>query len=145
MSSWMLFIVMFISGIMVAVQPSINARLAQRIGLLEAACVSFAVGTLVLLLASGVTGRANWRGAGAALWWEWTGGVLGAFFVAATILAIPRIGTAATMAAVIAAQLLTGLVMDHYGLFGFRGAPIDSWRVVGIIFLLVGAGLVFRR
>lgn len=145
MSSWMLFIVMFVSGIMVAVQPSINARLAQRIGLLEAACVSFAVGTLVLLLASGVTGRANWRGAGEVLWWEWTGGVLGAFFVAATILAIPRIGTAATMAAVIAAQLLTGLVMDHYGLFGFRGAPLDVWRVVGIICLLVGAVLVFRR
>lgn len=145
MSSWVLFVVMFVSGIMVAVQPSINARLAQRIGLLEAACVSFAVGTLVLFLASAVTGRANWRGAGGVLWWEWTGGVLGAFFVAATILAIPRIGTAATMAAVIAAQLLTGLIMDHYGLFGFRGAPIDAWRVVGIVCLLVGAALVFRR
>lgn len=145
MSNLLLFVLMFVSGIMVAVQPSINARLAQKIGLLEGACVSFAVGTGALLLASMMVGRANWRGAGGALWWEWTGGFLGAFFVAATILAVPRIGTAATMAAVIAAQLLTGLVMDHFGLFGYRGAPIDFWRVVGVFCLLLGATLVFRR
>lgn len=145
MSNLMLFVLMFVSGIMVAAQPSINARLAQRIGLLESAAVSFAVGTLALLLASLVVGRGNWRGAGGVLWWEWTGGFLGAFFVAATIFAIPRIGTAATMAAVIAAQLLTGLVMDHYGVFGFRGAPVDAWRVIGIVCLLLGAVLVFRR
>ncbi len=145
MSNLMLFVLMFFSGIMVAAQPSINARLAQRIGLLEAASVSFAVGTVALLLASLVVGRGNWKGAGGVIWWEWTGGFLGAFFVAAAIFAIPRIGTAATMAAVIAAQLLTGLVMDHYGMFGFRGAPIDAWRVIGIICLLLGAVLVFRR
>ncbi len=145
MSNLGLFVLMFVGGIMVAVQPSINARLAQRIGLLEGACVSFAVGTLALLLASLVVGRANWRGAGEALWWEWTGGFLGAFFVAATILAVPRIGTAATMAAVIAAQLLTGLVMDHYGLFGYRGAPIDLGRMLGVVCLLAGVALIFRR
>jgi bacterial/archaeal transporter family-2 protein len=145
MSNLLLFVLMFASGIMVAVQPSINARLAQKIGLLESACVSFAVGTGALLLASLLMGRANWRGAGGAQWWEWTGGLLGAFFVASTILAVPRIGTAATMAAVIAAQLLTGLVLDHFGMFGYRGAPVDAWRLVGVVCLLLGAVLIFRR
>ena len=145
MSNLMLFVLMFVSGILVAVQPSINARLAQRVGLLEGACVSFAVGTAALLLASVLLWRANWQVAGDARWWEWTGGLLGAFFVVLTILAVPRIGTAATMAAVIAAQLLTGLLMDHYGLFGYRGAPLEPVRLLGVVCLLVGAVLVFRR
>lgn len=145
MSHLLLFFMMFCAGATVAIQPSINARLAQKVGILESACISFAVGTLALLVATLVVARGNWRGVWDTLWWEWTGGLFGAFFVSATILAVPRIGTAATMAAVIAAQLTTGVLMDHYGLFGFQGAPFGLKRLIGIVLLMVGAGLVFRR
>lgn len=145
MSNLLLFFLMFCAGATVALQPSINARLAQKVGILESACLSFAVGTVALLLVSFLVGRGSWKGIWGTAWWEWTGGLLGAFFVSATILAVPRIGTAATMAAVIAAQLATGLVLDHYGLFGFQGAPIDPRRTAGVVLLLIGATLIFRR
>lgn len=58
---------------------------------------------------------------------------------------VPRIGTASAMAATIVAQLITGLVLDHYGLFGFRTVPFDGKRALGVLLLLFGAGLVFRR
>jgi transporter family-2 protein len=103
------------------------------------------VGTIVLFLVSLMMGRGNWRGAVEARWWEWTGGLFGAFFVTATIVAIPRIGTAATMAAVIAAQLSAGILLDHYGFFGFREVPFDLKRFMGMLLLLGGAWLVFRR
>ena len=68
-----------------------------------------------------------------------------AFFVSATILAVPRIGTAAAMAASITAQLLTALLLDHFGLFGFGGAPIDLKRSTGAFLLILGAWLIIRR
>ena len=49
------------------------------------------------------------------------------------------------MAATIAAQLTTGIILDHYGLFGFKNVPLDSKRAVGVCLLLAGAALVFRR
>ena len=145
MTNYLLFLIMFFGGMTVALQPSINARLAQRVGILESACISFAVGTLVLLLVVLTTGRGTVKGIYGAAWWELTGGVLGALFVSLTILVVPRIGTAAAMAAIIAAQLGTGLVLDHFGLFGFKVLPFDLKRLIGLAFLIFGAALLLRR
>jgi transporter family-2 protein len=125
MSNYFLFLIMFCGGMAVALQPSINARLAQKVGILESACISFAVGTLVLLLVVLISGRGTVKGIYGVAWWELTGGILGAIVVSLTILVVPRIGTAATMAAIIAAQLTTGLILDQFGLFGFKVIPLD--------------------
>lgn len=145
MQSLGFFFLMFLGGIAVAVQPSINARLAQKIGAVESSAVSFAVGTAALLVVALLAGRGSFRGVAEARGWELTGGLLGAFFVTLTIIIVPRIGTAAAMAATIAAQLMTGILLDHYGLFGLRTVPCDAKRAVGACLLLAGAALVFRR
>jgi transporter family-2 protein len=145
MSNYFMFLMMFFGGMAVALQPSINARLAQKIGILESACISFAVGTLVLLLVVFISGRGTLKGVYSAAWWELTGGILGALFVSLTIVVVPRIGTSATMAAIIAAQLTTGLILDHFGLFGFKVFPFDLKRLMGLAFLTLGAGLMLRR
>jgi transporter family-2 protein len=144
-SNYFLFLIMFCGGMAVALQPSINARLAQRVGILESACISFAVGTLVLLLIVLISGRGTIKGIYGVAWWELTGGILGALFVSLTILVVPRIGTAATMAAIIAAQLTTGLVLDHFGLFGFKVLTLDLKRLMGLVLLTLGASLMLRH
>jgi transporter family-2 protein len=139
------FLLMFLGGIAVAIQPSINGRLAQKIGVVESSAISFAVGTLALMAVALVAGRGSFKGLTEARGWELTGGFLGAFFVTLTIIIVPRIGTTAAMAATIAAQLTTGILLDHFGLFGFRAVPLDPKRAVGAGLLLLGAALVFRR
>lgn len=145
MSPFYPVLMMIFAGAAVALQPSINARLAQKAGNLESACISFAVGTLALLFLVLVSGKWTVRGLSDTAWWEWTGGILGAFFVSATILAVPRIGTGATMAAAIAAQLITALILDHFGLFGFGDVHIDVKRSLGAVLLIIGALLIIRR
>jgi len=145
MNQILLLVLMFCGGIAIAVQPSINGRLAQKVGTLESSCISFAVGTLLLFAMVLVAGRGSLRGAGDAAWWELSGGALGAFFVTMTIVAIPRLGTTATMAAVIGAQLTTGVLLDHFGLFGFRSIPLDSKRAIGVALLMAGASLIIRK
>ena len=146
MNSLLLLVVMFCGGIAVALQPSINGRLAQRIGTVESSCISFAVGTLALFAIVLIGGRlGNLRGISDARWWELTGGFLGAIFVTLTIVIVPRIGTASAMAAAIAGQLIAGLLLDQYGFFGFRTIALDGKRALGVTLLMIGAGLVFRR
>ena len=142
MSNMMFMLMMFCAGITVAVQPSVNARLAQKVGIIESACISFAVGTIALYLLLLVSGRGTFRGVGETAWWEWTGGILGAIFVTTTIVVVPRIGTAAAMAATISAQLIAGILLDHFGFFGFQGTPVDGKRAVGVLLLLAGAMLI---
>jgi transporter family-2 protein len=90
-------------------------------------------------------GKGSLRGVANASWWELSGGCLGAFFVTMTIVAIPRIGTTAAMAAVIGAQLTTGVLLDHFGLFGFRTIPLDGKRAVGVALLMAGTSLIIKK
>ncbi|ABQ28213.1 DMT family transporter [Geotalea uraniireducens] len=145
MNSLALFFLMFCGGFAVALQPSINGRLAQKVGIIESSCISFAVGTVALFFVVLASGRGSFKGIADAAWWELTGGFLGAYFVTMTILAVPRIGTTAVLVATITAQLVTGLLLDHFGLFGFREIPLDLKRALGVGLLIAGASLVFRR
>lgn len=145
MNNYILYLLMLCCGIVMAVQPSINARLARHVGVLESSCISFAVGTVALLMVVMLAGRGNFRGVAGTSWWELTGGLLGAFLVTMTIFVVPRIGTAAAMAAIIAGQLAAGLLMDHFGLLGGRQIPLDSSRMIGVALLMAGGWLVFRR
>lgn len=140
-----LVLITFFGGLAATIQPSINARLAQKIGLIESAFVSFFVGTMVLLAIALSTSGGSLRAVSEARWWELTGGFLGALFVATTILAVPRIGTTATMAIIITAQLSVGMLLDHFGLFGLRHIPLDLRRLAGVALLAIGVVLILRR
>lgn len=145
MSHALLILAMIVGGVTVAVQPSINARLAEKTGFLQASTISFAVGTLVLLVLSAISSQGSFRRVGEADWWQLTGGFLGAFFVTMTIVAVPRIGTTAVLALTIVSQLVAGMLLDHYGLFGMRGIPLDAKRVLGVALLVAGVYLVCKR
>ncbi len=49
-------------------------------------------------------------------WWVWVGGLLGAFYVAASIILTPRLGAANTVTLIIAGQVLASMVLDQFGL-----------------------------
>jgi transporter family-2 protein len=136
---------MFVAGALVAVQPSVNARLAQKIGLVESSTISFLVGTIFLFLLTLSFGQGSFRVLTQVSWWELTGGLMGAFFVSMVILVVPRLGTGAVMAAAIAGQLLTAILLDHFQLFGFRGMPLDASRISGVALMLLGTWLIIRN
>ena len=144
MSKLILLLIIFVSGVLVALQPSVNARLAQKIGLVESSTVSFLVGTIFLLLLALVFGQGSFRALPQATWWELTGGLMGAFFVSAVILVVPRLGTGSVMAVAIAGQLLTALLLDQFQLFGFREIPITFSRISGAVLMLLGTWLIIR-
>jgi len=145
MSSLMLLLLIFVAGAAATVQPPINARLAEKVGILHSATISFLVGSLVLLILSWTVERGSFRAVGQVDWWQLSGGLFGAFFVSMTIFAVPRLGTGTVMAALIVSQLVTGMLFDHFGLFGMRQIPLDLNRIAGVILLLLGVLLIYRR
>ena len=64
--------------------------------------------------------------------------------VAATIVG-PRVGAVMLLSLTLTGQMLTSLVIDHYGLLGFAVHPITPLRVLGVAFLFAGVGLLFAR
>ena len=76
-------------------------------------------------------------------WWAWTGGVIGALFVASATLLVPRLGAASLICLVVAGQLVGSVVLDHYGVLHAR-QPVDALRIVGLLLVVAGAVLVVK-
>ena len=74
----------------------------------------------------------------------WLGGVLGAFFVASTVILLPRLGVALTFGLVVAGQMLITLFYDHFGLLGLDVKPMSFGRVIGVL-LVIGGVILIRR
>jgi transporter family-2 protein len=57
---------------------------------------------------------------------------------------VPRIGAAAAITLVIVGQLLTGMILDHFGVFGLAVRTVDAGRAAGLLLVILGGYLLVR-
>ncbi len=74
----------------------------------------------------------------------WTGGIYGLIYIALAVYLIPRIGSAATIALIIAGQLIASVLFDHFGVLGIIRRPLDLGKIVGVVLLLAGVVMIRR-
>jgi transporter family-2 protein len=135
------------AGAFVGLQAPVNARLGREVGSLQAALVSFTLGTLALLLVTALSsgGLGAVGNATRAPWWALVGGVLGAFYVTVALLTVRTLGLSTLTALVVTGQLASALVVDRFGLLGIARQQIGTARIVGLVLLVAGVVLVVKR
>ncbi|MGI6066237.1 MAG: DMT family transporter [Bacillota bacterium] len=132
-------------GIASGIQPSINAALGKFITPKGAALVSFVVGLIALAVINLFSGTfSQIKGIWAAPWYLWIGGLFGAFLVYVSIEVLPIIGAGAMMSAILSLQLITGVIIDHYGWLGTKVIPFDLSRGIGVVLLVIGVRMIVR-
>lgn len=135
------------AGLAGSVQAAVMGKLGERVGIFEAlgfsTIVSIVIGLTVLLVV-----RQSFDGIGAAARqpvWLWAGGALSAFIVLAVTVGPPRIGVTATVALVIAGNLVMAALIDRFGWLGNEQIALNWPRVLGIFLLAAGAALTLRK
>ncbi|WP_433757977.1 DMT family transporter [Nocardia sp. CA-135398] len=140
----------FCIGAGVAVQGRINGALGVRLqDGIAAACISFGLGLVVLLIAFAVSrrlrdGLVRVRRAvvdGELRPVQLFGGLCGAFFVACQGLTVAAIGVTAFTVATVGGQLLSSLVVDRLGLAPNGRTPVTVSRVGGASLAMVAVVL----
>ena len=135
------------AGVLLPVQAGVNAQLRTALGSpVAAALISFLVGTAGLAAAA-VLLRIPLPLARA--WvettpWQWTGGLIGAIYVLAAVVLAPKLGAGTLVAAVVAGQMFTSLLLDHYGLVGFPVHSLSLVRFLGGVLVIAGVILIQR-
>jgi bacterial/archaeal transporter family-2 protein len=137
-----------LAGVAMATQAGVNGQLRQAVGNpFTTAFLSFLVGTLssglVLLLSR--QPFPGWQQLRSSPPYYYSGGLLGAFFVTAIILSVQRVGAATLFALLVFGQLLTALLYDHFGLLGLRENPLTGRALLGVLLLVTGVYLIYRR
>lgn len=139
-------ILVFFAGGMIAIQAPTNAILAKAGGSpVLAALISFAVGTVGLLIVWLTTQPKPVQGAFVGLpWYAWLGGLYGAVFVAVAAYAAPRIGLASLITIGVAGQIGMALLLDHLGALGLAREPVSTVKLFGAALVVAGVLLVRR-
>src|SRR5918911_4033048 len=132
------------AGMLVAMQPPINSKLGTAVGTFAAATISFLVGTVVLFVVALASGGTHLGGLRGVPWWYLVGGLIGAVFVASSLVTVRTLGAGGVVAATIAGQLTFSVVIDRFGLLGLEQRPLSLTRVLGVGLLAVGGFLVVR-
>ncbi len=135
------------AGCFVGLQAPVNARLGRQVGSLQAATISFTIGTLALILVASLSsgGLSGIGSVTKAPWWALVGGILGAFYVTVALVTVRTLGLSSLTAIVVTGQLTIAVVVDRLGLLGIAKQNIDASRIVGLVLLVIGVVLVVRR
>jgi bacterial/archaeal transporter family-2 protein len=135
------------AGCLVGMQAPINSRLGKTVGSIEAATISFLVGTvalvLILLIARGGLGGVD--RIGRVPWWALVGGLLGAVYVSVALVAVRTLGASGLTAVVITGQLVISVLIDRFGLLGVARQAVGVQRITGLVLLAAGVLLVVRK
>lgn len=146
MGNWAYTLMVAGAGMMLAFQSPINASLGRLVGPYNATLVSFVVGLVIAIAVPFLTGTVSQLAELPRVsWWQLLGGILGAAFVTSIIIAVPRIGVVQMMIASLAGQLLTAMMIDHYGWFGIPKSPLDLRRMAALPVLALAIWLVQRK
>ncbi|VUS94555.1 Inner membrane protein YdcZ [Klebsiella pasteurii] len=136
------------AGVGLVLQNTLMVRITQSastilIAMLLNSLVGIVIFVTILLLKHGAAGFQEL--AISVKWWTLIPGLLGSFFVFASISGYQNVGAATTIAVLIASQLVGGgLVMD---LIRAHHVPLRALigPLCGAVMLVVGAWLVARR
>jgi transporter family-2 protein len=130
----------------VALQAPINSNLGKSVGTFQAAFLSFAIGTVALLVIAALAkgGLGGIRHATNPPWYYLTGGLLGVAYVSTVLVTVRTLGAGGVTAATIAGQLTLAVVVDQLGILKVEQKSITLTRVIGILLLAAGVALIVR-
>jgi transporter family-2 protein len=146
--TWLLLVPVALgAGTAVSMQFGVNSQLRTVAGgPVAASAISFIVGTVALVALTFVLngGLPSFGDVSGAPWWIWTGGLLGAFYVFASVILTPRLGAATTVAMILTGQVLASIVIDHFGLFRVSAQEATPLRLLGALLIVAGVFFVQR-
>ncbi|WP_407308685.1 DMT family transporter [Desulfosporosinus sp. SB140] len=139
------FVVAGISGIIMAIQGTLNSLLSEKTSLLSATFIVHIIGTLIALIALLVCRipilKYHWL---TVPWYLYLGGLLSVLIVGLVAVSIPKVGVCNATTAIIIGQVSMAVLIDHFGWFGANRLPWNPWQFAGIFLFAAGAKLLFR-
>ncbi|MFR0713637.1 DMT family transporter [Enterobacterales bacterium BD_CKDN230030183-1A_HGKHYDSX7] len=133
------------AGLGITLQTTLNGQLAKGVGgdSVAAALFSFTAGATCLgvfsLMRGGIV--SSLAAIPAQPSWSLLGGLLGAGALLSYVVLAPKIGLSALLGLAIAGQIISSLVIDHFGLLGAIERPVSAVKLAGAMVMLLGLAI----
>lgn len=127
-----------ISGLMISIQGSFNARMSEKIGTIETVTFTHLVGLITSLILLLIIGKGDLLKLGEAHKLYWTGGAMGVIIVFGVASSVGNLGPSLTMGIVVISQLIMGLLIEWAGLFEHEKIKFALNQPLGVAIMIVG-------
>jgi transporter family-2 protein len=144
--NWLLFLAALAAGTANPFQSGVNAQLNRQLGHpLWAGLSVYATGLAVLLVLQLFLRQPLPAGELSSVpWWAWMGGLISVVPTVIALIIVQRLGSALFTGLSITASLVTSVLLDHFGLIGFRHHPATPARLAGCILMVIGLWIIAR-
>lgn len=135
------------TGALITVQVGSNTELKKGFGEpLPALLVNYVLGFIVVLSCTLARHEdaLSFEKAMHTPWWGWLGGAAGAVYGLAAIVLASQIGAARLTALVITGQLVSSVILDHFGWLRFEVHTAGIGRVGGCALMILGLILIAK-
>ncbi len=144
MAIWIVVIIGLIGGTAVGLQSPIAGAMGQKIGGTASSFLIHLSGMIfsgLFLFIRGGERIHEWR---TLPWYMLFAGMFGLILYLTISVTLPRLGSTMMVALIIIGQLVTGVIIDHFGLLGVITRQIDLSRILGVLALVFGAYLIAK-
>jgi bacterial/archaeal transporter family-2 protein len=142
---WVLLLVIgLLGGVAVGLQSPIAGAMSARVGGAASSFIVHLSGAIIsglLLLLRGGENITQWR---TLSWYMLGSGAFGVVLYLTLSYTLPRAGATIAVLCIIVGQLVTGIAIDTFGLFGVVPRPLDGVRLLGLAMVLGGTYLIVR-
>ncbi|MDA3846706.1 MAG: DMT family transporter [Vallitaleaceae bacterium] len=132
-----------VGGFVIVIQNVFNTNAGNKIGRWEMTTLVHGVGLVASIIVVLTIGKGNFKNITQVNPIYLLGGMLGVIIVASIITSVKNIGVVYTSMVMFFAQLLAGILVDHFGLFGLEKMPLSPSKIIGMV-VVVGGLLIFR-
>ncbi|MEM1362374.1 MAG: DMT family transporter [Pseudomonadota bacterium] len=145
MTQWLLMIGAFATGALVPLQLTFNGQLGGVTrNAFTASLIVFLTGSLVLTIIVAFTrptlpsivDLAN------APKTVWLGGLIATIYIIAIVVLTPKLGVGLTTGLILVGQIMTALLLDHFGAFGNPQHTLSIGRAAGLTLMIAGIAAI---
>lgn len=133
----MQYLLVFLAGVFLALQQSINGELGNYIPLTYVVLIVHLVGGLCIFGYLKLVKKEKLK-IGPMPVYLYSAGIFGYILVFLTSFTIVHIGATLTTCLSIAGQVIASVVIDHFDLFHIKKVPFNSKRILPILLILTG-------
>lgn len=133
-----------VGGILIPIMAALSGALGRTLDNPWAAAAIVSAGAFALVLAfTLLTGSMNisWDALKQTKPLQLLAGVGFAYYLLSITWAGPRFGIGNAVMFVLAGQIISSAVIDHFGLFGAPQKPIDAMRALGLVVMATGIAI----
>lgn len=128
-------------------QATVNGKLKASLNSqYRASQISALITFFLLLIALVLTGEGLYIPLGTMAqnepWWMWTGGIMGALVIIGSIMVFIKLGAVQSAILPMAGQIVMGILIDAFGLFGSARRALSLTRGAGALMVMAGVIII---